>query len=381
MEQNQKEISFSDLNFEEIDLGESTEAQTAEQEVEVNLEQEAEETETTEEVTEEAQEQETPEEGSEEEPEKKEEKKEVLQPSSYHTDLVKDLLEEGEWEDVEVETEEGEFIKLSEMVEQGKVDKTTYLSIKKDNEERQKEDLKNNYLSIKDLDETKKALIEIIKDGDYDKAKELFENPQQLRRPFEEYDSSNDSHNEQVYAWYLQGLNHDAEEIRLLVNKAKKDLSIDQKAEKIVTHQQKMFDDKLKEEKEKTKQASLKQQEDVKEFKKKLTEKYKAEQLPDKLIKSIVSNSTKTDKDGDWQVHSLYDEAMQDPEKAADIIFYLTNPEKFLAHKMSETKRSTQIDGLRQIRRVQEQKANKQTTAQKEEDTQPQNAFETITLD
>lgn len=356
MEQNQVEVSWDDLVIESVD----------------EIEEQIETTEEAPKQTEEEQLNEVKEEenSTEEQSEQTQEKEEPVQTettSSPYNAIVKDLLEEGDWEDVEVESKDGEFVKLSELVTKGEVDKDTYLLIKKDNDKTKEEDLKSNFISVKDLDETQKTLLNIVKNGNYEEAKKLFENPENLKEPFQGFDSDNIGHNKQVYAHYLGSMGHGEDEIALLIEKASKDLTLADKAEKIVEHHRAKHKESLKLKEEAILKEVEEEKKRTKEFKKTLSDQYKTNGIDDKISKRLIETATKEEKDGGLRIHSLYEAALEDPKRAADVIFFLTEPEKFLQHKMAETKRSTLTNEMRKIRRLQQDKASKQGTAQQEE--------------
>lgn len=362
--QNQNEFSFEQLvsmaNFE-------LEEQPPKQDnIDLSLKQEEDEedktndvkVETTEEELEAEKQAKPLEEKPKETPDKKENKE---QSYNFYSDLVKERLESGEWEDVVVEID-GEEKKLSELSD---LDKDTFKDIEKTILDEKQAIFDTKYVDVDGLSETQVKLINIIKNGDLDKAKELFEKPEALQEPFQGYDPENDAHNEQVLSWYYQNRGDSPDEAKLLIEQAKKDLTIDKKAEKIVEFQKKAFKDKLEQTNKALLDAKLAEEAEIKEYRKSLSASLKEEGLGETAIRKFVDSATKKDKAGSFEIDTIYESLMKDPKQAKDLIYFMLDKENFVKKLTAETKKNVHVDNLRKIKIVSDGTKNKQ---QKEED-------------
>ena len=140
-----------------------------------------------------------------------------------YLDFVKEKLDSGEWEDLVIEDEDGNEVRLSELKD---IDKDTFKALEKEIKTQKDTEFKEKYVSVDGLDEVKKRLINIVKEGDLELAKALFQNPAALKEPYQGYDSNNDEHNEDVLDFYYQkALGHSPKEAAALVKAAKEDLT------------------------------------------------------------------------------------------------------------------------------------------------------------
>jgi hypothetical protein len=302
----------------------------------------------------------------EEEPEDKEEeeeapevKKEKPTPNtsskkSDYTNLAKKLIERGDWADAEIVNEDGTKILLSEM--EG-MDEGQYLEILENQKNFKDEELKEKYTSVEGLDEHKKRLINIIKEGG--DLKELFQDPNSIQRPFEgiDLDDENTCANIVFRQHLANGL--DEKEATELTRLAQKEFSLDEKAKKIVDYHQSTFDKSL-ETKEKEVQASrLKEQADLKNYRSALSKSYKEQGLQETLSKKLIDLATREDKEGVLEVDNLYEAAMQDPETARELIHFLGDKASYLKLKAVDSKRKDNIETLKTISFIQKDKNKK----------------------
>jgi hypothetical protein len=295
---------------------------------------------------------------------------------STYLDIVKERLESGEWEDLVIEDEDGNEVKLSEMKD---IDKDTFKALEKEIKTQKDTEFKEKYVSVDGLDEVKKRLINIVKEGDLDLAKALFENPAALQEPFQGYDVDDDSHNEQVLAWYYQtALGHSPKEAQALMRAAKEDLTLDIKAQKIVEYQRNQFYENLKNREQEIIREKANEQERIKEYRKALSSELKQEGVSETLAKKFVDVATKTDKTGNYEIDTIYDEWMSDPKKAKELLFFMLDKDNYIKKVTSEVKKGVHLDTLKKIKIVQD---TTRVDKQKKEDTSPITPFETINFD
>lgn len=279
------------------------------------------------------------------------------------TSVVKKLLASGDWKDAIIE-KDGVDTKLSEMED---LDPETFLGVWEEQKKANKEEADKNNIEISGLDENNIRLINIIKSGG--DLKEIFKDENQLTRPFENSDLE-DLQTQQniVFQQFLrQGISK--EDATDLVIKATKDLSVATKAKDITVFYQKGYDDNLKEIEKQVIADRIKEQEDIKEYKKTLSSLYKEDGTGDTVAKPLIEAATKYDKSGNLHIDTVYENIMKDPKQAKDLIFFMLEKEKFLTANGATVRRETNLDTMRRIKLVQE--TAKVATTQKEEEKKP----------
>jgi hypothetical protein len=293
-----------------------------------------------------------------------------------YLDIVKERLDSGEWDDLVIEDEDGNEVKLSELKD---IDKDTFKALEKEIKTQKDTEFKEKYVSVDGLDEVKKRLINIVKEGDLDLAKALFQNPAALQEPFQGYDNENDDHNEDVLDWYYQkALGHSPKEAAALVKASKEDLTLDTKAQKIVEYQRNQFYTNLQNREQKILADKAKEQETIKEYRKNLSTELKQEGLSENLTRKFVDVATKTDNTGNYEIDTIYDEWMSDPKKAKELIYFMLDKENYLKKATAAVKKDVHLDTLKRIKIVQD---GSKVEKQKKEDTTPITPFETINFD
>jgi hypothetical protein len=313
---------------------------------------------------------------SKDEPKELETKITLNDSDNTYLDIIKEKLESGEWDDLLIENEDGDETKLSDLKD---IDKDTFKALEKEIKTQKDTEFKEKYVSIDGLDEVKKRLINIVKEGDLDLAKALFQNPAALQEPFQGYNNDNDDHNEDVLNWYYQkGLGHSPKEAAALVRASKEDLTLDTKAQKIVEYQRNEFYTNLKNREQQILTEKAKEQETVKEYRKNLSAELKQEGLSENLTRRFVDVATKTDNTGNYEIDTIYDEWMSDPKKAKELIYFMLDKENYLKKVTANVKKDVQLDNLKRIKIVQD---SSRVEKQKKEETAPITPFETINFD
>ena len=151
----------------------------------------------------------------------------TLKTDNFYTDLVKKNFEKGLWEDWIIKKGDEE-IKVSELED---ITEEEYFNLLEDQKALKDEDIKEKFLPIEGIAEDKKLIIDIVKNGG--DLKEIFKDPNQLIKPFDEaqgWDLENEKHQYAiVYQQYLaQGLSE--QRAKLLTDADKNDLVLDTKS-------------------------------------------------------------------------------------------------------------------------------------------------------
>jgi hypothetical protein len=298
-----------------------------------------------------------------------------LNSDSPYDVLVQDFIESGEWNPEHIiEDEEGNEIKLSDL--KG-LDKETFQSLKQMFEEEKQKETKDKYVSIDGLSETQKALINIVKSGDLEKAEELFKNPQQLVEPFQGYDSTDDSHNEMVLREYYKYQGFNNSKIEALIKVAKEGLTLDSEAETIVTQVRATHKQQLLNIEKEAAEKKRQEEENRKVYRKEVATKFKEDfNLPDTLVKKLVDATTKPEADGELLIDKVFENLMKDPKEATEVALFLLNREEYKNRIKAPVKKEEQLNIAKKFKLVKDT----QKTAKTQEDTKSDNFWENITL-
>jgi len=305
------------------------------------------------------------------EPEKNEEEEEVkkevdekpiekVSKANAFFDITKKLIDSGKWADALIEDKDGNEIKLSEYTD---LTEDEYINLLEQQQESEKEELKNKYLPTDDADETRKKIASIVlKGGDL---KEIFQNPDAMIKPFSEdlgWDLDNEQHQASiVYQHFLsQGMTE--KQAKSLVEAAREELNLDTQAQQIVDFHQKNYDAKLVKIEQDLIAEKEAEKERAKVYKNDLAKIYKEQKLPDTLTKKLVDLATKENEQGELLIDELYNKIMQDPKEAQEVILFLGDRDKYLQSRMLETKRSTQVDTFKKWSLLPKDKAKKPLT-------------------
>lgn len=377
-EQNQQELSFEQLlEFNDFSLEAGENPKTDEVEIDLSEDTEEEEEDKVDDLDLEKEEKViVPEKKAAPKKEDKEEKISFNNTDAVYFDIIKDRLDSGEWEDVLIETEDGTEKLLSEL---DNVDKDTFKNLERAIKEQKAEEFKSKYVEVDGLDEVKKRLINIVKSGDLELAKALFENPESLKEPFQGYDEDNDAHNTDVLSWYYQKvMGHSGSEARALVEASKKDLTLDVKAQKIVDYQRQQFYKGLENKEQELIEDQKEEQERIKEYRKGLAQEFKVEGVSESLTRKFVDVATRKDQNGSFEIDNIYEEWMNDPKKARELIQFMLDKDTYIKKVTSETKKNVQLENLKKIKIVQDTTKVSRT---KQEETAAISPLETLNFD
>lgn len=299
---------------------------------------------------------------------KEEEIKQPLQNFTNYKSVVKTLLDSREWEDILIEKEDGTEVKLSEL---GEIPEEEFKQIIEDQKALKAEDTKDKYIPVENLSEDKKAILDILlKGGDL---KEIFKEPQALVKPYTEelgWDLDNEAHQQEIAFRRYKRLGHSDAKAKSLVEIDIKESELDLVAKEEVRLWHEDYDSRLKKIAEDLEAEKVTEQERQKEYKSNLNKLAKEAQYPDTLVKKLVDLGTKKTENGNIASDELYEKLIEDPKEALELIFFMADKEKYLAEKMKEVKRTTQLDGMRKISRISKETSKKPVeTETSKEDT------------
>jgi hypothetical protein len=278
------------------------------------------------------------------------EPKEVVKPkkapsnsTSSYSELVKDFIEEGDWEDGQIEID-GKTIILSEMED---IDKDTFYKLKAGQKSLKEEKNKDKYISSEGLDETGKKLIDLIKLGG--DVSELIQYNSEVVHPLKDLDLSdvNIQKNIVFHKYKAQGLKDTV--IHNIIKDLEAEFKLDEETEEAVQHINQSYNSMVEEKLNTKKKEVTQREENIKIFGKNLNDKYKEFGLKDSISKNLTSSATTVDKQGWTKTDALYFKAKSDPEFYSKLNYMLNDPKAFEEFMGTKTKNKAALETLIKI--------------------------------
>lgn len=267
---------------------------------------------------------------------------------SFYDSLVKEMIEDGDWIDGEIELEDGTAVLLSEI---NNVTPDLFKQIKESQKAIKEEEFKSKYISVEGLDDTTKKMIELKKAGG--DITSLLQAEAQYVHPLKGLDLDSDDVQAYLVAQKYMSMGLDQDIVQMKIEKLKKDSQLDLEAKKIIDEVNSNFDAHV--ESEKNKQLELKRQidEEQKTFRKTISESFKNLGLEkETLIKNLIEKTAKFDDNGLTEADKLYFESKKNPELHAKIAFLLSDEESFNKFYTQKAKLETKKDDVRKILQI-----------------------------
>ena len=92
----------------------------------------------------------------------------------------------------------------------------------------------------------------------------------------------------------------------------------------------------------------------IKEYRKGLTSEFKQEGVSETLTRKFVDVATKKDQNGSFEIDNIYEDWMNDPKRAKELIQFMLDKETYIKRVTSETKKNVQLENLKKIKIVQD---------------------------
>lgn len=225
------------------------------------------------------------------------------------------------------------------------------------------EDIKSKYISVDGLDETTKKLIEIKRAGG--DISEIIEKNvtaiDQLTKLKDNIDNEQVQINIVAHSLQQKGLTNKViqAQIKDLVDEG----LLETEATTILDSHLSIHQSEIEKKRNEELQRIEKEKEDLKTLRKTLSSTYKEMNLPENLHKVLVDNATKLDQDKISNTDKLYFEAIKDPQRFAEINFFLNNPEEFKTFVSSKKVIKTKTDSAKSLFTVNIGKTNKPKTS------------------
>ena len=343
---------------------EETETQEEEQE-EATEESTEETTEEQEEAAEETQEQENEEEEQEEssEAQQEEQEQEEVQVSPAFNQ-VKSLLDLGILTDIKISTseddEEGKL--LSEFEDINEAQLKQIIDIQKSTKDKE---IEEKYISKEGLTENQLKIVNILKEGG--DLKEIFQSPEQIKRPFEGWDLEDDKKQKQIILHhYINNLGHSNKEALALLKQKEEDYEVDSFSKEIVQAYNSEYDKYLD---SKQKELQVKNEEKKKritETRKDLSKVLKDNKFKDSISKKIIDGVTKPIGDNKFKVHEVLEEILENPKDNYEVLLHLLDRSAFNELYKVKQKNKETASMIRLIDALPNDKIKKVETAKKE---------------
>lgn len=267
---------------------------------------------------------------------------------SLYSNIVKEFLEEGDWEDVELELEEGQDpVKLSEIQN---ITPELFKEIKAIQKSMKEEDFNSKYISVDGLDETTRKMIELKKQGG--DLTPLLQVEQQHVHPLKNLNLDDENVHEMLVRQKYNHQGIDPDLVDLKIQKLKDNLQLDLEAKKVIDEINTNFDSIVQEKLEEQKKINTQIQEEQKKLRTTITKTYREFGLKDSLVKNLVDNATKWDENGLTEVDKIYFAAKDNPELFAEVVFLLSDKEGYNQYKGVKIQNKVNTDTIRKIHRI-----------------------------
>lgn len=245
--------------------------------------------------------------------------------STFYTNLISDLIADGDWQDVAIELEEGaEPVNISEIKD---ITPELFRDLKEAQNQLKKEELESKYIDINGLSETDRKLIELKKKGE--DITPLLQIQAQHVHPLKGLDLDDEKVHEWLVTEKYRAKGFPEPDIQLVIKRLKDEVSLDLEAKKIIEEVDSNFDAMVQDNLNKRNAEIAKNQEEQKLFRKNISEEYKKYSFKDSLTKSLVENASKADENGLTNTDRLYFQAKEKPELFAKLNLLLTDETAF----------------------------------------------------
>ncbi len=275
-----------------------------------------------------------------------------VQKTNVYTNLIKEYIEDGDWEDgaIEMEDENGETIQVN-LLDLTDVTPAQFKQIKAGQKALKEEELKNKYISKENLDENTLKIIELKKAGG--DTRELFQIQAELVNPLDTLDLDDERVHEYLVRQKLAANpDLDQDDIDNKIAKMKSNFVLDVEAKKIITEVNTNFGIAIEQKKKEHTEASEKILVDQKEFKKTMAQTYKDLKLNDNLVKRLVEDTAKFDQLGLTNVDKAFFEAKKNPELFAKIAYLILDEKGFNEFQGVKIKNDVTKDTITKIFKI-----------------------------
>lgn len=280
--------------------------------------------------------------------ESKEVTPEVTQSNTTMINFIKKNIDSGKWQDLEMEDEEGNVTKVSELTN---ITEDQLNLIYSEQEKIREEEVQGKYLSVEGLDDTQKELIELIKAGGEKVVEALRTNPELASPRFSAETLEDEASQMRVYISDMVNKGLSEADATNLANIKKDNGELYGEAFAIKNKAKEDYVKEVQEAKQALEEQNKERVEKEKAFKNNLKEYYKSKSYTPSTIEKLVEAGTKKE-GGNYAIDDLYFSIMEDPNKAADLIEFLVDPENFIKRYTIKAQNQTNQQNMVELRRI-----------------------------
>ena len=256
---------------------------------------------------------------------------------SYYKKMALKYIEKGKWDtELAVEGDDGNPVLVSDLET---IDEDIFFQIEAAIEEEAVTKRATNFISVEGMEDRRKRIMGLVSEGG--DLTEIFRSPEEVDEfinPYGDVDLDNEFVQEKIYLQALiQHNSLDKENAQLIVDKAKKELTLDTKVKTYIENYTAKFDRFVEGKTQQAKEAKKTKLTTEKEFKKSLQAEYKTLKIEDKLARRLASSANNVI-DGEFEIDNIYAKKMEDSKEAAELILFLTDKNAYLEMMTSNVK-------------------------------------------
>ena len=269
---------------------------------------------------------------------------------NIYTDKVKEWIEEGFWEDVDIEIEneagEKELVPITDIKD---FTPELFAQIKEQQNELKKQDLDSKYVSVEGLDDRTKKMIELKKAGG--DLSELIQQEVQYVNPLNGLDLDDERVQEHLIRQKYNSLGWKPKHIEAEIEELREAMTLDLEAKKIIGEINTNFDKVVEQKREEQLNQIEEAKKSQKEFKKTMVEAFRSLDLKnDSLVKSLVEATANYDEYGLAEIDKAFFEAKSaNPELFAKVSFLLKDEKAFSEFSGVKIKNIANKEALRKV--------------------------------
>lgn len=239
--------------------------------------------------------------------------------------IINSNIGNGHWEDFKIIKDDGTEELLSEITD---LDEETYRFILEQQQQFKEEKLKEEYIKLEGISETKRKVIEIAMTGGRGVAEAILQDPNLMNEPYEGMDPNEVKDRFNIFVDDLVGKGVPTEDAVELAQKREKDGTLYSSVTDIVATARESHKQHLEKVKQELLDEKAKEEQFIKNYEKELRASFTERKLDPKTINNLVKLATELEGDT-IKIDSLYDSMIRDPKKAPLLIEFLNDPEAY----------------------------------------------------
>lgn len=263
-----------------------------------------------------------------------------------YKEILSNLVESGIIDDIEAFDVEGEEIPFEDM----DIDADTFIDILKIKQEELKEKLLENKVSTESISDFTKKLIEIEKNGG--NVQEALLSYQKYKNPIDTLDLTSEEDQQSVIYLKLQASGLEDRDIIDIIKTYKSNGDLSDKAVQAKEDLEKAFNKQMEALNQEAIERKQRYEESLKTYRDNLSKNLSKFSLTDSYKKKVLDLATKQDNNGKFELDRIYAEIRQDPEKATDLVMFLTNRDEYIKQLTEEVKRDSNLNVMKKLKLV-----------------------------